>query len=256
MKDFRACAVIPTHNHVAALATILLRLEEVGLPAIVIDDGSDPEIGVQIAAACVGRAGAEYRCHAFNGGKGFAVMCGVARARELGFSHAVQVDADGQHDLQSLDALLEMARLNPTAIVSGIPRFDQPIPLARRIGRPITSFWVAVNSLSLRMPDAMCGFRVYPIDATFNLVRRSVRGRRMDFDVEILVKAHWAAIPLAPVPVGVRYPKDNLSNFDVWRDNLLLSLLHTRLFFGMLLRLPRLTFRRRTKIRLPDTKPV
>jgi predicted LPLAT superfamily acyltransferase len=256
VTDFRACAVIPTHNHIAALGTILSRLEDAGLPAIVIDDGSDPEIAVRIEAVCARRADAEYQRHASNGGKGFAVMCGVARAHEQGFSHAVQIDADGQHDLHCLDSLLEMARLNPTAIVSGTPRFDQPIPLARRIGRPITSFWVAVNSLSLHVPDAMCGFRVYPVDATLNLVRRSVRGRRMDFDVEILVKAHWAAIPLAPVPVGVRYPKDNLSNFDLLRDNLLLSLLHTRLFFGMLLRLPQLAFRRRAKITSPDTKPV
>ena len=171
MKDFRACAVIPTHNHIAALGTILSRLEDAGLPAIVIDDGSDPEIAVRIEAVCARRADAEYQRHAFNGGKGFAVMCGVARAHEQGFSHAVQIDADGQHDLHCLDSLLEMARLNPTAIVSGTPRFDQPIPLARRIGRPVTSFWVAVNSLSLHVPDAMCGFRVYPVDATLNLVR-------------------------------------------------------------------------------------
>jgi hypothetical protein len=146
-----------------------------------------------------------------------------------------------------------MARLNPTAIVSGIPRFDQPIPLARRIGRPITSFWVAVNSLSLHMPDAMCGFRVYPVDATLDLVRRSVRGRRMDFDVEILVKARWAAIPLASVPVGVHYPKDNLSNFDVLRDTLLSPSAHASL---LLLRLPPWAFRRWAKITLPDAKPV
>jgi predicted LPLAT superfamily acyltransferase len=102
------------------------------------------------------------------------------------------------------------------------------------------------------MPDAMCGFRVYPVDATLSLVRRLVRGRRMDFDIEVLVKAYWTGISLVPVPVRVRYPEENFSNFDVLRDNVLLGSLQTRLFFGMLARSPRLVFRRRTKFRLPN----
>jgi predicted LPLAT superfamily acyltransferase len=200
--------------------------------------------------------GTEYRCHVRSGGKGFAVMCGIERAHERGFSHAVQIDADGQHDLDGLGALLAMARLNPAAIVCGVPRFDLPIPLARRLGRPITNFWVAVNSLSLNIPDAMCGFRVYPVDATLSLVHRSVRGRRMEFDVEVLVKAHWAGITLAPVPVRVRYPEENFSNFAVLRDNVLLACLQARLFAGMLPRSPHLLFTRRTKLRLPDANPA
>ena len=221
---------------------------------VVVDDGSDPPVGARIRDLCTRFADAEYLRHPFNGGKGFAVMCGIARAGEREFTHAVQVDADGQHDLSSLDALLAMSRCNPTAIVSGVPKFDQRIPMSRRIWRPFTNFWVAVNSVSLRMPDAMCGFRVYPVDAVLNLVRRSVPARRMDFDVEILVKAHWAGIPIAGVPVRVSYPKENFSNFNVLRDNVLLSALQTRLFFGMLLRLPWLAVRPRAKLLQPGAQ--
>jgi predicted LPLAT superfamily acyltransferase len=255
VSDFRACAIIPTHNHVDALDAILSRLQEAGLPVIVIDDASDAPIGERIRALCQAHADVEYQRHAFNGGKGFAVMCGIARASERGFTHAVQVDADGQHDLSSLDALLEMARLNPAAIVTGEPQFDQPIPLARRIWKPFTNFWVAINTLSLHIPDAMCGFRAYPIRTILPLVRKTVRGRRMDFDIEVVVKAYWAGIPLAAVPVRVRYPKENFSNFDVLRDNVLLTLLQTRLFFGMLLRAPQLVFRRHANLRQPGAKP-
>jgi predicted LPLAT superfamily acyltransferase len=252
MSEFRACAIIPTHNHIAALDGILTRLREAQLPIIVIDDGSNPATGERIEAVCGNHADVEYQRHAFNGGKGFAVMCGVTRAKERGFTHAVQIDADGQHDLSSLPALLETARGNPSAIVSGEPHYDRQIPLARRIWRPFTNFWVAVNSVSLHIPDAMCGFRVYPVDAVLQLVRNAVRGRRMDFDVEVLVKAHWAGIPLIGVPVGVKYPEDNFSNFDVLRDNILLSALQTRLFFGMLLRLPQLAFRSRRRLQAKD----
>ena len=183
-------------------------------------------------------------------------MCGIARAQERGFTHAVQIDSDGQHDLDSLDALLAASRLNPDAIVTGVPIFDHTVPLARRIGKPITTFWVHVNTLSTRIRDAMCGFRVYPVEATLNLVHESVQGRRMDFDVEILVKAYWARIGIVSVPVRVAYPECNFSNFNLLRDNLLLSWLQTKLFFGMLVRFPTLLFRRRPPPRLADEEPA
>jgi predicted LPLAT superfamily acyltransferase len=243
MTEFRACAIIPTHNHFAALDGILARLD--GLPAIVIDDGSEPATGARIDAICRSHTDVEYRRHDLNSGKGAAVVDGLARANERGFSHAVQIDADGQHDLASLPALLETARSNPAAIVTGEPQYGPDMPSSRRIWRPFTNFWVGINSVSRHIPDAMCGFRVYPVAATLELVRKSVRGRRMEFDVEIIVKAHWAGIPLKGVPVKVVYPADNFSNFDVVRDNVSLSALQTQLFFGMLWRLPWLAFRRR-----------
>lgn len=256
MSELRPCAIIPTHNHVAALDAILTRLGAETLPAIVVDDGSDPAIGASISEICARHADVEYRRHAFNAGKGFAVMCGIARANERGFTHAVQIDADGQHDLDGLAALLAAARLNPDAIVTGVPQYDRTMPLLRRIWRPFTNFWVRVNTLSLHIKDAMCGFRVYPVEATLDLVRKSVHVRRMDFDVEILVKAYWSGIAVAAVPVRVSYPQGNFSNFKLWRDNVMLSRMQTRLFFGMLLRSPYLLFRRRPRLRKAGEQPT
>lgn len=256
MSEFRACAIIPTHNHAAALESILSRLGEHRLSVIVIDDGSTPETGARISDICARHAHAEYQRHAFNGGKGFAVMCGIARAQERGFTHAIQIDADGQHDLASLEPLLAEAQLNPDAIVTGVPQYDRTMPLMRRIWRPFTNFWVHVNTLSFHIRDAMCGFRVYPVAATLTLVSKSVRGRRMDFDTEVLVKAYWAGIATAAVPVRVTYPTNNFSNFDLLRDNVLLSLLQTRLFFGMLWRLPQLLLRPRPKLRRANAGPT
>jgi predicted LPLAT superfamily acyltransferase len=250
------CAVIPTHNHVDALDAILSRLEAEKLPAIVVDDGSDPAAATRIAEICARRPGADYQRHAFNAGKGFAVMCGIARAKERGFTHAVQIDADGQHDLDGLALLLAESKLNPEAIVTGVPEYDGTMPLMRRIWRPFTNFWVHVNTLSWHIKDAMCGFRVYPVDATLALVARSVHVRRMDFDVEILVKAYWAGIAVAAVPVRVRYPQGNFSNFKLVRDNVMLSRMQARLFFGMLVRSPYLLFRRRPRLRKPGEQPT
>jgi predicted LPLAT superfamily acyltransferase len=248
MTALRLCAVIPTCNHTTALDAILTRLDAAGLPVIVIDDGSAAANAEILRAICARHPNCELQRHVFNGGKGFAVMCGMARAAERGFSHAVQVDADGQHDLDALGALIAMAERNPDAIVTGAPIYDASAPAKRRFGRKFTTFWIRINTLSFRLPDAMCGFRIYPVEKTLALVRKSVCGLRMDFDVEVLVKAHWAGIAVAPVPVKVIYPEGNLSNFQMVADNVRLAKMQTRLFFGMLWRAPSLLFSKPPRI--------
>lgn len=238
MRDFNPCVVIPTHNHAAALDGILSVLCSKHLPVIVVDDGSDFAIAAEIQAACAAHSVTECQRVTFNRGKGYAVTCGLARAHDLGYTHAIQVDADGQHDLAALDSLLQASRLNPDAIVTGIPRYDATIPRSRRFWRPLTTFWIWVNTVSTSIADGMCGFRAYPVAETLRIVRRSVRARRMDFDVEVLVKAYWAGVPVLNIPVAVTYPPGNFSNFDLVADNVRLSLTHARLFFGMLLRFP------------------
>lgn len=236
----RLCAVIPTHNHAAALGATLLRLQTMGIEALVIDDGSAPEFATEIAAICGPIETVEHMRHCYNGGKGFAVMCGLARAAERGFTHAVQIDADGQHDLDDLRAMIALSEANPEALIAGTPVYDDSVPSARKWGRKLTNFWAGVNATSLSMPDAMCGFRIYPVATSLRTARSlNLRSLRMAFDAEILVKAHWAGMPIIASPVHVTYPAGNTSNFHMLRDNIGLSEMHTRLFFGMLARLPR-----------------
>lgn len=236
----RLCAIIPTHNHTHALPDTLARLDADGIPALVIDDGSAPAFATGIEAICGRFAHVERLRHSFNGGKGFAVMCGMARAAERGFTHAVQIDADGQHDLDDLPALLSLSEQNPEALIAGTPVYDASVPAARKWGRKLTNFWAGVNAATLDMPDAMCGFRVYPVESCLAVVRdENVTSRRMEFDTEILVASHWAGQRILPCPVHVTYPDGNTSNFDMLRDNIGLSFMHTRMFFGMLARAPR-----------------
>ncbi len=248
MTELRTCAIIPTHNHVVALGPILSRLAQYDLFVVVVDDGSAPEPAQKITAICAEHAHVEYVRHRVNAGKGAAVLSGLSRAQKLGFTHAVQIDADGQHDLDGLETLLKAARGNPSAIITGVPLYDSSIPHARRIWRPFTNFWVRVNTLSRAIPDALCGFRVYPVCATLALAQRSVRVTRMDFDIEVLVKAYWARFQIVSVPVRVTYPKGNFSNFDLLWDNVRLSRMQARLFVGMLLRAPFLVFTRPVRV--------
>ncbi|MGE5545928.1 MAG: glycosyltransferase family 2 protein [Solirubrobacterales bacterium] len=236
--SFRACAVVPSRNHHLALPAVIEGLRAHGLSVFVIDDGSDEPA----ASAIAGLAAADVTVHrlAVNQGKGVAVTEGFRMAAEAGFTHVVQVDADGQHDAAALRTLLEAARRHPEALVSGAPVYDDSIPTSRKIGRWITHLWVFVETLSLRITDSMCGFRVYPLAACTALLAEETVGARMDFDTDIMVRLFWRGVAPVMVPVRVTYPAGNTSNFDVLRDNLRISWMHTRLVATMLLRLPRI----------------
>jgi predicted LPLAT superfamily acyltransferase len=238
----KVCIVVPVYNHGEPLKATAVRLAALALPIIVVDDGSDAGTKDAIAAVAA-TLRVEVLTLPENGGKGHAVMAGLRAAAARGFTHALQVDADGQHDLDDAPKLLAAARADPSALVCGEPRFDESAPKSRLYGRKLSAFWVAVEALSLRMPDTMCGFRVYPLASTVALVDSVVLGRRMDFDIEIAVRLHWRGVPLRGIATKVIYPPGGLSNFRTFRDNVLITKLHTKLVLGMLLRLPLLATR-------------
>lgn len=243
---FLPVAVIPVYNHDRHIAATVAALRRHGLAVVLVDDGSDAACARALEAVAREEAPAVTLVrHAHNRGKGAAVMTGLFAAEAAGFTHALQVDADGQHALEDVPAFLELARTNPTAFVSGQPVFDDTVPTARRYLRYLTHVMVSLNTLNRSLRDAMCGFRVYPIASATAIARRHALGERMDFDIEVFVRFDWEDVPIVLRPTGVRYPADGVSHFRLWSDNARLSLLHTRLFFGMLRRFPRLVRRRR-----------
>jgi glycosyltransferase involved in cell wall biosynthesis len=237
--------IVPFYNHEHAIRQTIAALEPYGFECWLVDDGSDARCGPVLEQ--LAREEATWlrliRCPV-NRGKGIAVLTGFAAAFSAGCSHALQIDADGQHDFAAIPRITELARANPDAIVTGVPVFDASAPAARRIGRKLTTFWVRINTLSRVIQDAMCGFRVYPLEPIMKLSQRSSFGSRMEFDPEILVRAVWAGVPVVSMPTSVTYPSDGVSHFKMWRDNVRISWMHTRLFFGMLWRAPLLLARR------------
>ncbi|HIB3265515.1 TPA: glycosyltransferase family 2 protein [Citrobacter youngae] len=241
---FSPCVLIPCYNHGAMMSGVLDRLQPFNLPCIVVDDGSDKTTQDELA-----RLAAEYSNLTLirlpvNAGKGAAVISGIQAAADAGFSHAVQVDADGQHAIEDIPRLLALAKEHPAALISGQPIYDDSVPRSRLYGRWVTHIWVWIETLSLQLKDSMCGFRVYPVAPTRQLTQRVTLGKRMDFDTEVMVRLYWQGNPSYFIPTRVIYPQDGLSHFDALKDNLRISLMHTRLFFGMLPRIPSLLFRR------------
>lgn len=246
---FNPCVVVPVFDHEHALARLVERLRDCGLTCWLVDDGSGPECA-RVIDQLVAANPTWLRCERLpqNRGKGAAVLAGLRAAHAAGFTHAVQIDADCQHDAREIPAFIGAARARPDAIVNGVPLYDESVPAVRLYGRSITNKLAQLYTLSRDIGDAMCGFRVYPIAPTLALDDAVGIGRRMQFDTDAIVRLYWRGVPVVNVPTPVTYPIDGVSHFNMLRDNLRMTGLHLRLAAGMLWRLPWLLgrlFRRR-----------
>lgn len=234
MTAFHPCVLIPTYDNPATIDRVVRAAQAQYRHVVVVDDGSGPEAAARIdALASEGVIELHRRAH--NGGKGAAVKDGLRTALALGYTHALQVDADGQHSIDDIPRFLEAARNDPSCMVLGQPRFDASIPAARLYGRRISIFWAAIESLG-RVGDPLCGFRVYPIEPA---LAANARGDRMDFDPEIIVRMVWAGVPVVKLQTAVRYiaaSEGGVSHFQGFRDNVRISLAHTRLVVELIVR--------------------
>jgi glycosyltransferase involved in cell wall biosynthesis len=231
MNAFRPCAVIPSYDNPHTVAAVVASVRAHVSDVFLIDDGSQ----IPLTEVLNPRPeGVHIHRRASNGGKGAAVKDGLRLAREQGFSHALQLDADGQHNSADIPKFLAAAKGDPAAFVTGKPSFDDSAPAMRVWARQLSVFWVSVETLSRRIADPLCGFRVYPLN---NLPALEKLGNRMDFDPEIAVRLVWRGVPVINIETPVRYlsrAEGGVSHFRGVHDTLLICWLHTRLVLSLL----------------------
>lgn len=223
--------LVPFYNHPQNIKALIAALKTYELPVIVVDDGSD-EASKLILAELERTEGILLLTRAQNGGKGIAMKDGFKFALNRGFSHVLQIDADFQHDAALIGEFLRQSRAHPQSIVCANPIYGEDAPKSRVYGRKITNFWVAINTLSHGVKDAMCGFRVYPLEQLKKAAAKS-KTNRMEFDIEILVNAVRQGTNIRWIDTYVRYEKGGVSHFKMLRDNALISLMHAKCFFSL-----------------------
>jgi len=242
---FKPVILIPVYNHEQAIGHTLHNALQYSYPVLLVDDGSDAACR-DVLLTLADKYSERVRLLRLdtNGGKGAAVKAGFRMLFAEGYSHALQVDADGQHDLSDLDTFIRTGENNPDAMIAGFPVYDKSVPKVRYYSRYLTHVWVWINTLSLEVKDSMCGFRLYPLAGVVQLLEQERCGNRMDFDTEIIVRWSWHGGQIKNVVTKVHYPVNGVSHFNVLHDNILISWMHARLFFGMLIRLPTILWRR------------
>jgi len=235
--------LVPVYKHGASACSLAGQLAAFGLPVIMVDDGNDLETQNLLAKCAAGMPAVALVRLEKNSGKGGAVTCGLKKAAELGLTHVLQIDADGQHDVGMAAFFLEESAKHPDMIICGYPQFDATAPKGRVTGRKISNFWAAVVTLSPELREVLCGFRVYPVAAAVRAASHPFIDKRMGFDPEIMVRLYWNKVFPVYHPITVIYPPGGVSNFHVVRDNIRISWTFSRLFIGMLARLPLLIIR-------------
>jgi len=228
--------VIPVYNHGQTLREIVSRTLRIHPEVMVVDDGST-DGGIET----LGDLGVHIVRHDRNRGKGAAVMSAAKEARNLGMTHLITIDADGQHDPADIPLFLSKIEEAPQAIVVGARNFaGTDTPFSSRFGRRFSNFWFRVQT-GRSLKDTQSGFRAYPVVVLDWL---KLLERHYTFEVEVLVKAAWAGIDLREVEISVHYSEGTkrLSHFRPFQDNFRLSLLNTRLTVRAMVPVPHKRF--------------
>jgi glycosyltransferase involved in cell wall biosynthesis len=237
---FVPCVLIPTYDNPRTIRDVVMAVRAIVPNVVVVDDASGDANRVEVEKLGAEKLAIVTR-RAKNGGKGAAMKTGFALALAHGFTHAIQVDADGQHALEDVAKFLEIAEEKPDAVILGQPIFDATAPTHRMFLRRVTIFWTRREVGDDRVGDPLCGFRVYPVRAALDT---HTIGDRMDFDPEIVVRLAWAGVPFVHVPTKVRYftaAEGGVSHWRAFEDNWLIGKMHTRLMWR---RMMHLIFRR------------
>jgi glycosyltransferase involved in cell wall biosynthesis len=218
----RICVVVPVYNHALTVRRVVLEAQA-RLPVIVVDDGSTDDTPTVLAA----QNGFQLITLPRNRGKAAALRAGFEKALALGFTHAITLDADGQHPTAALGEFVSACRRRPDALIIGVRAMrNAGAPWARRLGNALSNFCFRWET-GIPLGDTQCGYRCYPLGALRVLQARS---DRYAYELEVLLAAAWAGIPFVPAPVDVDYtaPSSRLSHFRPWWDLASIAGLHCR----------------------------
>lgn len=233
--------LIPSYDTGPLVLETVREARRAWAPVWVVVDGSTDGTAELLAGQARADAGLRVMVLAANGGKGGAILHGLREAEAAGFSHVLTMDADGQHPPALIPAFMAASRERPEAMVLGVPVFDADAPGVRVKGRRISNWWANLETGWVGIGDSLFGFRVYPVAALLDVMRRTRWMRRFDFDAEAAVRLTWRGVPIVNMPAPVRYPsrgEGGVSHFRYGRDNALLTWMHVRLMFGAVARLP------------------
>lgn len=160
--DFRdTWLIIPCFNEGSVIGDVITNARATFPNIVAVNDGSADN-----SAAAIHAAGAHLVNHPVNLGQGAAIQTGVEYARaQPGAKIFVTFDADGQHQVKDVVAMVERLRAEPLDIIVGT-RFGRPrseddqVPLIKRI---VLKTVVALSPRTRRLglTDAHNGLRVF-----------------------------------------------------------------------------------------------
>lgn len=237
----RCCVLLPTYNNAGSIGSVIDGILGFTGDLIVINDGSTDET----AAILTGYPAVKTIGYPKNRGKGYALRQGFKAALDAGYTHAISIDADGQHYPGDLPVFFEAMQTRPGALVIGARNLGgtENVPGKSSFGNRFSNFWFKLYT-GIEAPDTQSGYRLYPL---LPLAKMRWYTVKYEFEVEVIVRAAWAGIPVMSVPVKVYYPpaEERVSHFRPFSDFSRISVLNTVFFFACIFYIwPRNFFRK------------
>lgn len=230
--------LLPAYNAGPRLHAVVAEVLNHWQPVLVVIDGSTDGSERPVHELAAANPALTVLVLPTNSGKGAAVLAGAQAAQARGFTHALVMDADGQHPASSIAEFMAASLRQPPALVLGQPIFPPNIPAARLHGRKLSVGLVHFELLGSVIADPLFGFRVYPLAPLLAVLGPRRGGRRYDFDTEAAVRLAWAGVPPMNLAAPVKYfsrAEGGVSHFHYLRDNATLVGMHTRLIAELLL---------------------
>jgi glycosyltransferase involved in cell wall biosynthesis len=229
--------LVPSYNTGGKLFETIASIQARALPVIVVIDGSTDCTAERVLRMAESDPSLFACVLPTNQGKGAAILHGLRVAQTKGFTHALTMDADGQHSAPHIGEMIATSVAHSDAMVLGLPKFDETAPRIRIFGHKIANFWTGLVTARGAIGDSLFGFRVYPIAPLLATFASTSTMRGFDFDSEAVIRLWWMGVPAINVATPVRYFQRNqggVSHFKYLRDNLLLVAMYTRLVVTLL----------------------
>jgi len=241
--NHRIAVCIPTYNNGRTIGAVAAAAAALCDTVIVVDDGSTDETRDMLTALGAINVIRFER----NRGKGCALRAGMERAAQMGCTHVITLDADGQHMPEDIVLFIDRIRIEPDTLWIGnrvIPAGGAEAPARSKFGRKFGNFWYRFNT-GIALHDTQCGFRAYPLTAIRAL---DVKGRRYEFEQDVLIKSAWSGVPVKEVDIHLKYQAggERISHFRPFRDFLRISAVNAKAAF-LRVAFPVMTFDARGK---------
>lgn len=224
----KLCAIIPTYNNANTIVGVVEDVYSYCQDIIVVLDGCTDATEENLKQCKCPFVKVSYEK---NRGKGYALVKGFEEARKRGFTHAITIDADGQHFPADIPSLVEQTELHPNAFIVGNRNLNEKnMPRGNTFANKFSNFWFHLQT-GVDLGDTQSGFRLYPL---FRLHGLRFITPRYEAELELLVYASWRGEQIISVPVRVYYPpaEERVSHFRPFKDFMRITLLNCVLCVG------------------------
>lgn len=197
--------IVPAFQEAGRIGVVVKKIKATGpWPVLVVDDGSG-----DATAAEAERAGAKVIRHVINRGPGAATMTGLAKARQEGYTYAITIDGDDQHNPEDIRLLMKPLLDGQADLVIGnrFMKGTNAIPKSRVLFNGIANLTTFMFSRQW-VSDTQSGLKGFGSKALQTL---QLEMDGYEFCSEIIIKAVHQQLAIVEVPVEVRYSEISMA---------------------------------------------